>query len=51
MVDRCVSLVFSELPAPVEAEGMSPGTASRELDSIMNELLGLGLEVSNRIFK
>jgi len=35
----------SMLPAPVEAGVMSPGTATRELDSIMNELLGLGLEV------
>ncbi|XP_036435435.1 leupaxin [Colossoma macropomum] len=41
--------VYSELPAPVEAEVMSPGTASRELDSIMNELLGLGLEVPDEV--
>ncbi|KAG1973607.1 leupaxin [Pimephales promelas] len=36
---------YSMLPAPVEAGVMSPGTATRELDSIMNELLGLGLEM------
>uniref|UniRef100_A0A671KUA7 Leupaxin-like n=1 Tax=Sinocyclocheilus anshuiensis TaxID=1608454 RepID=A0A671KUA7_9TELE len=36
----------SVVPVPVEAGVMSPGTATRELDSIMNELLGLGLEVS-----
>ncbi|XP_030640226.1 leupaxin [Chanos chanos] len=37
--------VYNELPAPVQADVMSPGTASRELDSIMNELLGLGLGI------
>lgn len=37
---------YSVVPVPVEAGVMSPGTATRELDSIMNELLGLGLEVS-----
>uniref|UniRef100_A0A671KUB0 Leupaxin-like n=1 Tax=Sinocyclocheilus anshuiensis TaxID=1608454 RepID=A0A671KUB0_9TELE len=31
----------SVVPVPVEAGVMSPGTATRELDSIMNELLGL----------
>ncbi|KAG9270079.1 leupaxin-like [Astyanax mexicanus] len=41
--------VYSELPAPVEAGMMSPGTATRELDSIMNELLGLGLEVTEQL--
>ncbi|KAM9475076.1 leupaxin [Clarias gariepinus] len=40
--------VYSQLPAPVSAELMSPGTATRELDSIMNELLGLNLEVSDQ---
>ncbi|CAM4717480.1 unnamed protein product [Leuciscus chuanchicus] len=40
---------YSMLPAPVEAGVMSPGTATRELDSIMNELLGLGLEVSEPV--
>ncbi|XP_066499370.1 leupaxin [Hoplias malabaricus] len=39
---------YSEL-SPVKGEVMSPGTASRELDSIMNELLGLGLEVDPAI--
>ncbi|KAI5095244.1 leupaxin [Silurus meridionalis] len=41
--------VYSQLPAPVSAEVMSPGTATRELDSIMNELLGLNLEVSEQM--
>ncbi|XP_058246308.1 leupaxin [Hemibagrus wyckioides] len=40
--------VYSQLPAPVSAEVMSPGTATRELDSIMNELLGLDLEVPDQ---
>ncbi|KAK1801158.1 hypothetical protein P4O66_022659 [Electrophorus voltai] len=40
--------VYSQLPAPVEAGFMSPGTATRELDSIMNELLGLGLELPDQ---
>ncbi|XP_053481794.1 leupaxin isoform X1 [Ictalurus furcatus] len=40
--------VYSQLPSPVSAEVMSPGTATRELDSIMNELLGLNLEVSDK---
>ncbi|CAB1324280.1 unnamed protein product [Coregonus sp. 'balchen'] len=31
--------VYSELPAPVEASLLSPRSASRELDSIMDELL------------
>ncbi|GAA6091623.1 leupaxin, partial [Tachysurus ichikawai] len=35
------------LPARASAEVMSPGTATRELDNIMNELLGLNLEVSD----
>lgn len=34
------SNAYSELPSPVEA--MSPTTATRELDSIMQELMGLG---------
>ncbi|XP_062854788.1 paxillin [Trichomycterus rosablanca] len=37
--------VYSELPAPVQADLMSPGTATRELDSIMNELLGLNIDI------
>ncbi|XP_060786915.1 leupaxin [Neoarius graeffei] len=40
--------VYSQLPAPVSAEVMSPGTASKELDSIMNELLGLNLGISDQ---
>ncbi|XP_052460480.1 leupaxin [Carassius gibelio] len=40
---------YSVVPVPVKAGVMSPGTATRELDSIMNELLGLGLEVSESV--
>lgn len=38
--------VYSALPAPVEAPLLSPTSATRELDSIMQGLLGLGLEVT-----
>ncbi|XP_689239.4 leupaxin [Danio rerio] len=37
---------YSVPTAPVEASLMSPRTATRELDSLMNDLLGLDLEVS-----
>ncbi|TSY41746.1 Metalloprotease TIKI2 [Bagarius yarrelli] len=40
--------VYSQLPASVSAEVMSPGTATRELDSIMNELLGLKMELPDQ---
>ncbi|XP_067088285.1 leupaxin isoform X1 [Osmerus mordax] len=38
--------VYSKLPAPVEASPLSPASATRELDSIMQDLLGLGQELS-----
>ncbi|KAM6962541.1 leupaxin [Aplochiton taeniatus] len=38
--DSPSSNAYSELPPPVEA--MSPNSATRELDSIMQELMGLG---------
>ncbi|KAG7488148.1 hypothetical protein MATL_G00030430 [Megalops atlanticus] len=41
--DSDSSHVYSEVPEPVEVSLMSPGTATRELDSIMQGLLGLGL--------
>ncbi|XP_051509390.1 leupaxin isoform X1 [Myxocyprinus asiaticus] len=44
-----VNHAYSEPPAPVEAGLMSPCTATRELDSIMNELLGLDLEIPEQI--
>lgn len=40
---------YSVLPVPVEAGVMSPTTATRELDSIMNELLGLDLGLPEQI--